>query len=105
SADYYLMVKKKGSGLQPIAMTHWIAGGGSSVSLTQGFLHDTMTVSGVQTIIPKYKWWDDFLGNNSTTTGSAYLSELASGTSTDASRYGSPSSITGATGDGYGRAT
>jgi hypothetical protein len=107
SADWYFLVKQKGGGDRKVAVAHWPSGtgGGSSVSLTQGFLHDTMTVSGVQTIIPKYKWWDDFLGSNSTTTGSAYLSELASGTSTDAARYGSPSSITGATGDGYGRAT
>lgn len=91
-----------------VATRTWVrdngGGGGTTVTLGKGFMHDTMTVSGVKTIIPRYTWWDDFLGSNSAIVGSVFLMEFASGTGADASREGAPSGITGATGDGYGRA-
>jgi hypothetical protein len=73
----------------------------SALSLTKGFMTDTLTVSGVTTIIPRYWWYDEFQGSNSNLAGTAYMFELVSGTAANASVAANAASITGATGYGY----
>jgi len=61
-------------------------GSGSTVTIGKGFMEDTLAVNGVKTIIPRYNFFDDFLGSNNTDAGSAFFQELASGASANAGR-------------------
>lgn len=78
----------------------WQSTGGST-TISKGFVDDTINASGTTSIIPRWNFYEDFLGNNNATAGSSFMNEMVSGAGANASRNSSPNSITGATGWGY----
>lgn len=76
----------------------------TTVTLTKGFMRDTLSVAGINTIIPRFIFFDEFIGApNPSTGGSAFLAEFASGTGANAALSGTSVAASGATGWGYGK--
>lgn len=74
-----------------------------TLGIAKGFMRDTLTIAGISTFIPRYIFYDEFTGATNNTTGSTFLSELASGSGANAAQFNLTTLPTGATAvDGMG---